>query len=415
MTIHPKDQAPDALRTHFEALASDPSFKLSRSRRGIYVNPAVARDWKWFQLGASRAQQPAPASSDWDVRGHLAASLTCWHRLTGQEADELVAMFKGRTAPLDNPPMPEHWGVVVSVNGDNILCIGESYLHGKRELNEAEENAVIGVAQHLLAFVGYGLPPSSFDPDADEASPQSCATPDGEPSNVELRGMWYGAGGMFHGPNVETGTMPEHKLLPFLRSLASGGQAPAGATFQQRVQPWLLQCFGAEIAADRVERNHRFLEESIELVQALGCTASEAHQLVDYVFGRPVGDPPQEVGGVMVTLAALCLASGLDMHDAGEVELRRISAPELVAKIRAKQAAKPKHSPLPQSVAHQPGSALEDAALLDWQASARVEVSPEYEGPWHAAVFGEDEKPVFLASGNTPREALIAARKQGGV
>ena len=55
------------------------------------------------------------------------------------------------------------------------------------------------------------------------------ATPDGEPSNVELRGMWYGAGGTFHGPNVETGTMPEAKLLPFLRSLASGGQAPAGA------------------------------------------------------------------------------------------------------------------------------------------------------------------------------------------
>lgn len=118
-------------------------------------------------------------------------------------------------------------------------------------------------------------------------------------------------------------------------------------TFQSRVQPWLLECFGAKIAVDRTERNHRFLEESLELVQSLGCTASEAHQLVDYVFGRPVGDPPQEVGGTMVTLAALCLANGLDMHDAGEVELSRISVPELVAKIRAKQAAKPKHSPLP--------------------------------------------------------------------
>lgn len=143
---------------------------------------------------------------------------------------------------------------------------------------------------------------------------------------------------------------PKCGRLAALNAAPRANSAPvAAAPFQERVQPWLLECFGAEIAADRVERNHRFLEESLELVQSLGCTASEAHQLVDYVFGRPVGDPPQEVGGVMVTLAALCLASGLDMHDAGEVELTRISAPEVVAKIRAKQAAKPKHSPLPQS------------------------------------------------------------------
>lgn len=62
MTTPPTEQAPDTLRTHFEALASDPSFKLRRSRRGNYVNPAVARDWKWFQLGANRAHQPAPGA-----------------------------------------------------------------------------------------------------------------------------------------------------------------------------------------------------------------------------------------------------------------------------------------------------------------------------------------------------------------
>lgn len=116
--------------------------------------------------------------------------------------------------------------------------------------------------------------------------------------------------------------------------------------FQQRVQPWLMACFGEMIAGDREERNHRFLEEALELVQSLGCSASESHQLVDYVFGRDVGDPPQEVGGVMVTLAALCLANGLDMHDAAETELARIWTK--VEAIRAKQAAKPKHSPLPQ-------------------------------------------------------------------
>jgi len=115
--------------------------------------------------------------------------------------------------------------------------------------------------------------------------------------------------------------------------------------FQNRVNPWLLCCFGEEIANDQTERNHRFLEEALELVQATGCTASEAHQLVDYVYGRPVGETSQEVGGVMVTLAALCLAQHLDMHEAGETELQRIWTK--VEQIRAKQAAKPQHGPLP--------------------------------------------------------------------
>ena len=122
--------------------------------------------------------------------------------------------------------------------------------------------------------------------------------------------------------------------------------APQAQAFQQRVQPWMMACFGHEISADRSERNHRFLEEALELVQSCGCTASEAHQLVEYVFGRPVGDPMQEAGGVMVTLAALCLANDLDMHACGETELARIWTK--VEAIRAKQAAKPKHSPLPE-------------------------------------------------------------------
>ncbi len=126
-------------------------------------------------------------------------------------------------------------------------------------------------------------------------------------------------------------------------------QPTARAPFQQRVQPWMHACFGAEISADRVERNHRFLEEALELVQACGCTASEAHQLVDYTFGRPLGEPAQEVGGVMVTLAGLCLANDLDMHAAGETELARVWTK--VDQIRAKHAAKPKHSPLPDPTA----------------------------------------------------------------
>lgn len=120
-----------------------------------------------------------------------------------------------------------------------------------------------------------------------------------------------------------------------------------GEKFQERVNEWMQVCFGEQISKDKVERNHRFLEESLELVQSLGCTKSEAHQLVDYVFDRPKGEPQQECGGVMVTLAALCLANELDMQDCGEIELRRIWTK--VDQIRDKQSKKPKHSPLPIS------------------------------------------------------------------
>jgi hypothetical protein len=44
----------------------------------------------------------------------------------------------------------------------------------------------------------------------------------------ELRSMWLQAGGKFHGPNVETGRMPESLLLPFLRSIAQPAE-PAEA------------------------------------------------------------------------------------------------------------------------------------------------------------------------------------------
>ena len=136
------------------------------------------------------------------------------------------------------------------------------------------------------------------------------------------------------------------------------------SNFQQCVQPWMLACFGETIAGDREERNHRFLEEALELVQSTGCTASEAHQLVDYVYGRPVGEPVQEVGGVMVTLAALCLANDLDMHAAAETELARIWTK--VEQTRAKQAAKPKHSPLPETAPQRHAQeALSDEQILE--------------------------------------------------
>jgi hypothetical protein len=119
-------------------------------------------------------------------------------------------------------------------------------------------------------------------------------------------------------------------------------------TFQARVYDWMLYTFSAEATKDATERCHRLLEETLELVQSLGCTASEAHQLIDYVFGRPVGEPAQELGGTQLCLAGLAHAAGLDLEVESEKELARNW--QNAEKIRAKWKMKPKFSPLPQPV-----------------------------------------------------------------
>ena len=112
------------------------------------------------------------------------------------------------------------------------------------------------------------------------------------------------------------------------------------ACFQDKVSGWLLYCFAESVCTTRKERTFRFLEEALELCQSLEMSKEDAISVVDYVYGRDKGEPHQEVGGVCVTLAALCWNEGIQMEDAAFEELNRINQPEIVEKIRAKQNAK---------------------------------------------------------------------------
>ncbi|MCV9963517.1 hypothetical protein OIU34_16565 [Pararhizobium sp. BT-229] len=120
---------------------------------------------------------------------------------------------------------------------------------------------------------------------------------------------------------------------------------PHEQSFQSRVRPWLVACFTEDFDSEEHAREARFIEEAIELFQARGRSFEELISVARYVYSRPLGEVRQEVGGVMTTLAALCIVSKLDMHEAGEAELARIWTK--VDAIRAKQASKPRHSPLP--------------------------------------------------------------------
>lgn len=154
-----------------------------------------------------------------------------------------------------------------------------------------------------------------------------------------------------YGPHEERYTDCDEQLARMawraaLASIHFEGKAPQPAapapasSFQDAVGKWMDQCFIPSLYSNMVERGDRLLEEVLELLQATGYDQKRVATLVNYVFGRPVGDPGQEVGGVMITLAGFCYVAGLDMHAEGQRELDRIRQPEVMAKIRAKQEAK---------------------------------------------------------------------------
>jgi hypothetical protein len=117
--------------------------------------------------------------------------------------------------------------------------------------------------------------------------------------------------------------------------------------YQYRVCGWIRRCFPLAVVYDKLERGDRFLEESLELLQAADYPKERVAALVKYVYDRPKGEIPQEVGGVMVTLTALCEAHQVSLDAAAVDEITRIERPEVMERIRMKQASKPVGSALP--------------------------------------------------------------------
>jgi len=109
--------------------------------------------------------------------------------------------------------------------------------------------------------------------------------------------------------------------------------------YQILIKEWLYKCFDKEICESKPERNHRFLEEALELVQSCDISKEECLRIIDYVYERPKGETFQEVGGVITTLAAFCSSYGIDLENSAKIELDRINSK--IEKIREKQKNKP--------------------------------------------------------------------------
>lgn len=121
---------------------------------------------------------------------------------------------------------------------------------------------------------------------------------------------------------------------------------------QAKVFAWAKAAFSVEQATSLRQRGLRLLEEAIETLQAVGGDPAQAHRLVDYVFGRPVGELGQELGGVSVCLLALAAAAGLSADAEEQREVERVLAKpleEFAKRNAAKNAAGFLAQPIPRT------------------------------------------------------------------
>lgn len=134
----------------------------------------------------------------------------------------------------------------------------------------------------------------------------------------ELKTLWqFNEGGYWidvSAPEFIETTPQQYRQVFRLRDTAR-------LSFQDNVGLWVSQTFGEKVMSDIPERCFRFIEEAIELAQAFGVSKEDVLRHVTRTYARPQGEISQEVGGTLVTLAALCQAANLDLQKCGDAEL----------------------------------------------------------------------------------------------
>lgn len=86
---------------------------------------------------------------------------------------------------------------------------------------------------------------------------------------------------------------------------------------------WAVETFG-EVATSNVERTRRFLEEAIELAQAMGLPPGDVERIAARVFSRGPGYVPREIGQCLLTLEALAENLAISADLMASVEFDRV-------------------------------------------------------------------------------------------
>lgn len=116
---------------------------------------------------------------------------------------------------------------------------------------------------------------------------------------------------------------------------------PTIRQMQQAVEEWYETLFkGTPEEHSHETLAMRFLEEAMELAQAMGVTRESALKQLEYTYGRPPGTVREEIAGTVMTLMHCGWSKKIDIQDAAVEELARINTPEMRQKIYDKQAFK---------------------------------------------------------------------------
>ncbi len=96
-------------------------------------------------------------------------------------------------------------------------------------------------------------------------------------------------------------------------------------TAQKVAFAWAVQTYGPKARARRYQAL-RFLEEAMELAQALGLTYDDMDYVANYVNARRIGSANVEIGDVRLSLDILAESIGLSSEQCYEDCLTRIAA-----------------------------------------------------------------------------------------
>ena len=88
---------------------------------------------------------------------------------------------------------------------------------------------------------------------------------------------------------------------------------------------WAVDTFGY-IARDPKERTLRFLEEAIELGQAMDIDPEQVSSIIGRVYLREPGSPPKEIGQALATLELLAKAVDVDADAEATKEFYRVQS-----------------------------------------------------------------------------------------